>query len=165
MNLTLVLNNIRSAWNVGAIMRTCDALGAKLILVGYTPKPLGQTLKLIQKTAIGAENTVQWQHYDNWRELLQEHNQAQAIHLGIEISENSKSLFDYLHQESESLKEKDVYLWLGNEIHGLESELVSQLNQELHLPMQGKKESINVASCACTVGYMFRFVTQKITLN
>ena len=53
--MTIVLWNIRSAWNVGSILRSCDAIGADLILVGYTPIPEGSTLKAVIKTAIGAE--------------------------------------------------------------------------------------------------------------
>jgi tRNA G18 (ribose-2'-O)-methylase SpoU len=53
--MTFVLENIRSAWNVGAIFRTADALGASIILIGYTAKPVGLALKLVKKTAIGAE--------------------------------------------------------------------------------------------------------------
>jgi 23S rRNA (guanosine2251-2'-O)-methyltransferase len=147
-----VLNNIRSAWNVGAIMRTCDALGYGLVLVGYTPKPIGVTLALVKKTAIGAENTVIWEHFEHYQEVLDIKNKAE--HIGIEISETSANIFEYLKQNPVS-DNKDYYLWFGNEISGLEKALLRQLHHELHLPMNGKKESLNVSNSSCAVGYLF----------
>jgi 23S rRNA (guanosine2251-2'-O)-methyltransferase len=146
------LNNIRSAWNVGSIMRTCDALGFELIFVGYTPKPVGPSLPLIKKTAIGAENTVAWQSFDHFQEALQTF--PHAIHIGIEISPLSKNIFDFLNSELIEAK-RDYVLWLGNEISGLEDSLLSQLHHILDLPMKGQKESLNVSNTATAVGYLF----------
>ncbi len=177
--MKIVLNNIRSGWNVGAIIRTCDAIGADLILVGYTPQPIGSTLKIIQKTAIGAEKTVSWVHFTCWQEVLE--NFQNYTQIGIEISKNSQNIFDFLkrskiyttkkkgfNQENQpqfnflakdTTKIHTIYLdktllWFGNEIHGLESSLCEQLDFELHLPMYGFKESLNVASTVCAVGYL-----------
>jgi len=180
----IVLVNVRSGWNVGSVMRTCDALGAKLILVGYTPKPVGSSLKLIQKTAIGAEKTVAWQHFSHWNEVLTE-LATDYLHIAIEISSTSQDLFwflqiwrelvvkttskpeldlqshssfQHLNQEKwEILKTVNldkICLWFGNEIHGLEAVLCRQLDFELHLPMKGTKESLNVANTVCAVGYL-----------
>ena len=153
-----VLNNIRSAWNVGAIMRTCDALGYSLVLVGYTPQPIGSTLPLVKKTAIGAENTVTWTHFSHFQEVLDYHNTA--IHIGIEISATSKNIFDYLHKNLVDAN-RDYFLWFGNEISGLEKNLTDQLVHELHLPMNGSKESLNVSNSSCAIGYLFLEHTQK----
>jgi 23S rRNA (guanosine2251-2'-O)-methyltransferase len=147
-----VLNNIRSAWNVGAIMRTCDALGYGLVLVGYTPKPVGSTLALVKKTSIGAENTVNWEHFEHYQQVLD--TKKNNIHIGIEISNTSSNIFEYLNQNP-VLANNDYYLWFGNEISGLEKTLVDQLRVELHLPMNGKKESLNVSNSSCAVGYLF----------
>jgi tRNA G18 (ribose-2'-O)-methylase SpoU len=146
-----VLNNIRSAWNVGAIMRTCDALGYGLVLIGYTPKPVGSTLALVKKTAIGAELTVPWNHFEHFQELLD--STPDAIHIGIEISDSSTNIFEYLAKNPITNK-KDYYIWFGNEISGLESTLIHQLSSELHLPMHGSKESLNVSNSSCAVGYL-----------
>jgi 23S rRNA (guanosine2251-2'-O)-methyltransferase len=147
-----VLNNIRSAWNVGAIIRTCDALGYGLLLIGYTPKPIGATLALVKKTSIGAENTVKWEHFEHYQEALDA--KSHGIHIGIEISKSSSNIFDYLKQNPVKTT-NDYFLWFGNEISGLEPSLVSKLNSELHLPMNGKKESLNVSNSSCAVGYLF----------
>jgi 23S rRNA (guanosine2251-2'-O)-methyltransferase len=150
--VTFVLNNIRSAWNVGAIIRTCDALGFELILVGYTPKPVGQTMPLVKKTAIGAELTVSWQHFSHASEVFETY--PHAVHIGVEIDDTSSSMFEYLAQNP--IKQKNSYfLWFGNEISGLEKNLTRSMQHILHLPMRGKKESLNVANTTCAVGYLF----------
>jgi 23S rRNA (guanosine2251-2'-O)-methyltransferase len=145
------LNNIRSAWNVGSIMRTCDALGFELIFIGYTPKPIGSSLLLVKKTAIGAENTVKWVSFDHYQEVIS--NFPSAVHIGIEISDTSLNMLDFLKTNvvDSSL---DYVLWLGNEISGLEESLQDQLNYVLHLPMNGQKESLNVSNTATAVGYL-----------
>ncbi len=182
--MTIVLVNVRSAWNVGSIMRTCDALGASLVLVGYTPKPVGASLKLIQKTAIGAEKTVVWQHFNHWSEVLTK-LATNYLHIAIEISSTSQDLFWFFQAWKQLVKERSnlelelqdnplfqrlswekldilktvnldqICLWFGNEIHGLEPSLCRQLDFELHLPMKGIKESLNVANAVCAVGYLF----------
>lgn len=150
--MKIVLNNIRSAWNVGAIMRTCDAIGAELILIGYTPRPEGKTMKLIKKTAIGAEEIVKWEHFEHFNQVLNKYNDN--LNIGIEISKTSENIFEYLRTQNPEKNQKTL-LWFGNEIHGLEPDLTKQLDYELHLPMTGIKESLNVASVVCTVGYLF----------
>ena len=148
-----VLDNIRSAWNVGAILRTADALSAKVILIGYTPKPTGETLKLIKKTAIGAENTVDWEHFDHWREVLQKYPKSyKNQHFAIEISDKSQDIFNFLNNFE---NKEEVFLWFGNELAGVNREAINELDAEIHLPMLGMKESLNVASTVCTVGYLF----------
>lgn len=151
--LTVVLDNVRSAWNVGSIFRTCDAIGADIILIGYTPTPTGKTLPLINKTAIGAENNINWKHFNHYQEVLSLYKDG--LHLGIEISETSKNIFEYIKESP--ILENNIYLWFGNEIHGLEDTLQKQLSTTLHLPMEGKKESLNVSSCVCATGYLFKF--------
>lgn len=152
--MIFVLNNIRSAWNVGAIMRTADAVGASIILIGYTPKPVGDTLKLIIKTSIGAEKTVQWQHFDHGQEVIERYSGSGYTNIGIEISDTSQDLFQFL-KSTKKLNLAKTLLWFGNEISGLEKDLIKELDYEVHLPMLGMKESLNVASTVCTVGYMF----------
>jgi 23S rRNA (guanosine2251-2'-O)-methyltransferase len=151
--MTIVLNNIRSAWNVGSIFRTADATGCNIILIGYTPRPIGATKKLIAKTAIGAEDTVKYEYFGHFQEVLDAY--PEETHLGIEISDQSKPLFNYLQTEDTALSKTEIFLWFGNEIHGLEATLTGQLNAELHLPMVGMKESLNVANTVCAVAYLF----------
>jgi 23S rRNA (guanosine2251-2'-O)-methyltransferase len=132
-------------------MRTCDALGYELIFVGYTPKPIGASLPLVKKTAIGAENTVRWSSFDHYQDVLTAY--SSAVHIGIEISKTSKDIFKFLHTNKLS-SDNDYILWLGNEISGLEDSFQTELNEVLHLPMKGQKESLNVANTATAVGYL-----------
>jgi tRNA G18 (ribose-2'-O)-methylase SpoU len=156
----VVLNNIRSGWNVGSIFRTCDALGFSLILVGYTMTPVQKNSKIIHKTAIGAEEFVDWQKFDHYMEVFQTY--SKGLHLAIEISKTSQNLFHFFKQNPELLDLKkpdnDIFLWFGNEIHGLPEEIIKLTKQELHLDMYGKKESLNIASTVCSVGYLLRFI-------
>ena len=110
-------------------------------------------LKLINKTAIGAENTVKWEHFEHYREVFEKYSKSNYNHVGIEISDTSKDIFDFL--KAHNLKSKENVIWFGNEIHGLDKDLLQTLNNEVHLPMKGLKESLNVANTVCTVGYLF----------
>lgn len=148
----IVLNNIRSAWNVGSIIRSCDGLGASLILVGYTPRPVNSNLKLINKTAIGAEHNVKWEHFEHYQQVFEHYSSNQYNHIGIEISQTSKNIFSFL--KDANLKDAENIIWFGNEIHGLDKSLIKLLKNEVHLPMKGLKESLNVANVVCTVGYL-----------
>lgn len=153
----IVLDNIRSGWNVGSIFRTCDALGFQLILVGYTPRPIGQTLPIIHKTAIGAENSVLWTHFEHAQEVF---SQYEGMHLGLEINETSQNLLSFLKQaenNSQFLNLEKTFLWFGNEIHGLNPQIIPNFTATLHLPMTGIKESLNVANCVCAAGYLFQY--------
>jgi tRNA G18 (ribose-2'-O)-methylase SpoU len=132
------------------VFRTCDALGFDLILVGYTPQPTLANMKLISKTAIGAEKTVSWKHFDHSQEVFDTF--VDQIHIAIEISETSQNIYDFLSTSTQKYPQKNFMLWFGNEIHGV-SELVCSQS--------------NVSSCMCAVGYMFNlaFYTQnKIVL-
>lgn len=150
--MTFVLENIRSAWNVGSIFRTCDALGWDIILVGYTPQPIAANMKQIAKTAIGAEKIVKWQHYNHSQEVFD--NFPTSKHLAIEISNKSVNVNEYLRENEVA---ENTLLWLGNEIHGVTEIVQNQADHELHLTMKGIKESLNVASAACAVGYLLEF--------
>lgn len=150
------LHNIRSAWNVGAIFRTADALKAGVILCGYTAKPLGKSLTMIRKTALGAEANVKWMKVDTPLEALAA--LPAYRHFGIELTEQSVDAFTYFGKNFTERNEKDAVLWLGNEISGLEAGVLKHFEATLHLPMLGQKESLNVASTACTVGYLYHYL-------
>ena len=159
--MKIVLNNIRSCWNVGSIIRTCDATNCQLVLVGYTPKPTGATLKKITKTSIGAEKFVDWEHFDNYQQVLAKYSLAKNLHLGLEITSHSQDIYDFLNSSeaknfSTSFASQNVLVWFGNEIHGLAEEVLKNLNLTLHLHMKGRKESLNVASTVCATTYLLQ---------
>lgn len=152
--MTFVLNNIRSAFNVGSSFRSSDALGASLVLVGYTPKPVGKNLDLIKKTAIGSELTVPWQGFSSYAEVFE--SLSDYRHFAIEISQTSQNIFEFLKTESDLNLDKCCF-WFGNELYGVNQEIMDLCEATLHLDMKGKKESLNVSSSLCALGYLLNF--------
>jgi 23S rRNA (guanosine2251-2'-O)-methyltransferase len=152
--MIFVLDNIRSAWNVGSAMRTADATGSEVIMVGYTSRPIGKTKALIQKTAIGAEETVTWSHFESPVEVFDTY--PQALFIAIEISNDSQSIFEFI-KYTPKITDRQIILWFGNEIHGVSEQVMNQCHHTLHLPMKGSKESINVATCIAAASYLISF--------
>lgn len=152
--MIFVLQNIRSAWNVGQVFRTADALGAEVVCLGYTATPDGHASKLVTKTAIGAEKTVTWHKCETPKEVLTRFPKSNYLHVAIEVSKSSALIYEYLENLKDS---REIVLWLGNEISGLDPAAIALCEAELHLPMLGLKESLNVSNVATTVGYLFGF--------
>lgn len=140
--LELILHNIRSNHNVGSIFRTADGAGVtKLWLTGYTPAPLDQFKRVnneIAKTALGAEQSVGWEKRENILELITELKKAGYQILALE--QNEKSV-DYREVK---LSGKTVLI-VGNEVGGVEPEILNLCDQIIEIPMRGAKESLNVA--------------------
>lgn len=140
--LELILHNIRSSHNVGSIFRTADGAGvAKLWLTGYTPAPLDQFKRVnneIAKTALGAEQSVEWEKRENILELITELKKAGYQILALE--QNEKSV-DY----REIKLAGKTALIVGNEVGGVEPEILNFCDQIIEIPMRGAKESLNVA--------------------
>lgn len=151
--IAVLLHNIRSAHNVGAIFRTADALGVETIyLSGYTPTPLdrfNRPRKDIAKVALGAEKTIRWQYEKDPKEIILElkNNKYQIIAL-----EQTKKSVDY-----KKVKIKYPVLFIvGNEVDGVPQETISLCDIVTEIPMAGDKESLNV-SVAFGVG-LFRML-------
>lgn len=133
--LYLVLNNIRSALNVGSIFRTADAAGVnKIYLCGYTPTP---EIDKIKKTALGAEKVVPWESCrQTWRLLEKLKKESITI---IALEQTNKSV-DY-----RKFKPKfPLALLVGHEVKGLSQEILKYADKIIAIPMYGKKESLNV---------------------
>ena len=144
--LTVILYNIRSTYNVGAILRTCDCLGVtEVIFTGYTPffdkgLPYEQEKlrKAIHKTALGAEDTVKWRRVEIESAIAEQKEQGYTV-AALEQGEHSLNLAD-----SPELPEK-IALILGEEVHGIPQKLLNQCDCLLEIPMLGQKESFNVS--------------------
>ncbi len=160
--LVLVLPNIRSAWNVGAILRTADAADVKLVITcGYTPHP-GQAddprpahvvsahEKMIAKTALGAERTVPLQHFDQLADAIGFLRRQHYMIAALEQAESSVNLFDFTLTGP-------LALIVGNEVSGLNQAELTTCDHILELPMLGRKESLNVAVGASIALYQLRF--------
>lgn len=152
-----VLDNIRSTYNVGAILRTAEGFGVKeVILSGWTPRVHDPELlphlraKLdhqIHKTALGAENLLKiYSSHDILQDLQKYHNQGWQI-IGLENNISVKTILT----SDPTLKKrlaKRVILLLGEEVHGIDYSLHDIIDFFLEIPMFGQKESFNVSVAA-----------------
>jgi 23S rRNA (guanosine2251-2'-O)-methyltransferase len=137
IQLSALLDNIRSAWNVGAIFRTADGLGIdKLFLCGITPTPDSEA---VRKTSLGAEETVAWEYSRNALEFVSKLKDQGRKFIALEQDNRAMPLTDYqFPNPSPSI------LIVGNEVTGVDPELLDLCDQILHIPMLGKKRSFNV---------------------
>ncbi len=141
----IVLPNLRSVYNVGAIFRTAEALGvSKIYLSGTTPTPIdrfGKSRKDFAKSALGAENSVTWEYVKNLAGLIKKLRTQ-----GFEIAtvEQSKNSIDY----KKFKPKKKVVVIFGNEVKGISKTTLNQSDVVVEIPMRGKKESLNVSVAA-----------------
>ena len=169
--ITLLLHNIRSTHNVGAIFRTAEGFGVKkIILSGYTPYPdlslsreapscayiegevcqndprlphiREKITKQIHKTALGAESLVPFAFYDDVADWMEANERDEKLPLiALEQSPDSTMLPDFRPPEK-------FALLLGEEVHGITPELLEQCRHIVEIPMFGQKESFNVSVAA-----------------
>lgn len=141
----VILHNIRSSHNVGAIFRSSDGAGVvKIFLTGYTPAPLdrfGRPVGEIVKTSLGASATVPWGQAVDIVPIITQ-LQAEGVKVvAVEQAETSVSLFDFIQPEN-------VAYIFGNEITGITPDVLALCDQIVEIPMQGEKESLNVSVTA-----------------
>ena len=139
-----VLENIRSAYNVGSVFRTADAFLLEAIYItGYTCIP---PHKEIKKTALGAEDTVDWKHFANATEAIGELRKNGFTIFAVEQAINSISL----EQITLSNTEKAAFIF-GNEVTGVEQSTIEQCDGCIEIPQLGMKHSLNIATAAGVV--------------
>lgn len=138
----LILNNIRSTENVGAMFRTSDAAGIdKIYITGYTPAPLdrfGKKRNDIAKSALGAEESVLWEQKKSFSSLL--NKLKKDGYKIIALEQDPKSV----HYRKIKLAEKNAFL-VGNEVLGIDKKTLAKCDVIGEIPMKGKKESLNVS--------------------
>ena len=150
-----ILDNIRSAQNVGVIFRTGDGAGLKkLWLCGITSNP-GDNAQ-IAKTALGAEKTVPWEHAPSAAALVEELKAQNVFILALEAVPGSTSLFSYTLPKAD----KTIALVVGSEPAGVDPAVLAQADAVLSLPMAGSKGSLNVAVAFGIAVYFLRFGAQ-----
>ena len=149
----LILHDIRSTQNVGAMFRTADAAGIdKIYLTGYTPAPLdrfGKKRSDIAKSALGAEEFISWESKKSLTSLLTKLKRENYLIIGIEQAGNS---VDY---KKIKLQNKNVFI-VGTEVTGIPKNILQKCDIVAEIPMKGKKESLNV-SVACGIA-LFRIL-------
>ncbi len=143
----LIIHDVRSVTNVGAMFRTADAAGInKIYLTGYTPSPLdrfGKVRKDMAKSALGAEKFISWEYKKNIITFLKKLKREGYLIIGIE--QNKKSI-DY---KKVKLQSRNAFL-VGAEVTGIPKNILAKCDVIAEIPMRGKKESLNV-SVACGI--------------
>ena len=135
--ITIVLDNIRSALNVGSIFRTADAfLIENIILCGITIKPPN---KAIRKVALGATDSVNWQFQQNTLETVLKLKKNGYYIIGIEQADKSSKLNNF------SLVNQPIAIILGNEVDGVSQDVISICDEVIEIPQFGTKHSLNVS--------------------
>lgn len=138
-HIILLAHNIRSLWNIGALFRSCDCFGIeKLILSGYTATP---PRREIAKTALGAEEWIPWEKAENPHSTIQQYSNEGWRIVGLEQSGRSVALEEYAPH-------KKTCLIVGHEVLGVPEELLKLCDDVVHIPMLGKKKSLNVSVAA-----------------
>lgn len=163
-SIILIGHNLRSCHNVGSLLRTAEGLGvAKVYLTGYTPYPMGmaddprlphEALKLtkqIHKTALDAENQIDWQHQDDVFALIQSLQADGYQVMAVEQAAQSIPLPDFVAPQK-------VALLMGREVEGVEPEVLAACDGALEIPMFGHKESFNVVQAAAMALYHCTFM-------
>ncbi|MDD4318981.1 MAG: TrmH family RNA methyltransferase [Candidatus Peribacteraceae bacterium] len=137
--IRLLAHNVRSLWNVGSFFRTCDAFAVENIhLTGYTGCP---PRKEITKTAIGADENVPWESAREPLPVLRRLKEEGWKLLALELAPRAKALKDIRAGGK-------ICLIVGHELEGIPSDILALCDEIAMIPMQGKKESLNVAVAA-----------------
>lgn len=144
--LILILDNIRSLNNIGSVFRSSDAfLIQKIYLCGITAQP---PHKDIHKTALGSTDSVAWEYVENTLELVEKLKQDGVEVWSIEQAEKSIFLNDF------QPKKNQVHAFvLGNEIKGVDQEVVNASQGVIEIPQEGAKHSLNIAVTAGVVAW------------
>jgi len=143
--ITVILDNIRSALNVGAIFRTCDAVNIeKLYLCGITAYPPHNR---IPKTALGSIETVPWEYFDSTIKAVETIRRCNDVTIiSAELTSNAVSIWEYGFRPPFAIV-------FGNEVSGISDEILKKSDAAVKIPMFGKKDSLNVSTAAGIVLY------------
>ena len=144
LQVTLVLDNVRSEMNVGSVFRTADAfLIERVCLCGITPQPPKAE---IHKTALGAEESVSWQYFPTTLEAISQLKDEGYLICSIEQVHDSESLEQFIVNSHQR-----VAIVLGNEVKGVSQEVVDVSDTCVEIPQEGTKHSLNISCCAAIV--------------
>jgi len=146
----VILDNIRSVYNVGSIFRTSDALGIdKIFLCGCTPTPtdrFGRARYDLAKVALGAEKNIVWEYCADTREVIKKLKKEKFQIIAVE--QNKKSV-DFKEVKPKNL----MAIVMGNEVKGIDKKVLALCDVIAEIPMTGKKESLNVSVAFGIAGY------------
>ena len=150
-----VLENIRSAYNVGSVFRTADAfLLESIYICGYTAYP---PHKEIKKTALGAEDTVSWKYFKKIDEAIEEIRTDGYRIYAVEQAVDSWKLGSF------TVEDDKVAVIFGNEVTGVEQSTIALCDGIIEIPQLGMKHSLNVATAAGVV--LWELIREKVSVN
>ena len=142
--LIIVLDNIRSLNNIGSVFRSSDAFRIeKIYLCGITATPPHRD---IHKTAIGATESVEWEHVEDTVELIKKLQLDQVQCISIEQTENSIMLHEFI-----PVKNQRYAIIMGNEVDGVQQEVINLSHTVIEIPQIGTKHSLNISVCTGVV--------------
>ena len=145
--LIVLLDNIRSAYNVGSIFRSADGAGvSRIYLGGISPTPSHLSFR---KTALGADKSIAWSHHNNSVHLAQSLIENHHVLWALEQTEESQDIFC----AGTRRPEKPLVIVLGNEVTGIDPGLLALCEAKIQIPMFGSKESLNVACAFAIAAY------------
>ena len=146
--IIIVLDNVRSLYNVGSVFRTADSFLLKAVyLCGITAKPPHRE---IEKTALGATETVEWVYFNDTREAIGRLKCSNFEIIAIEQTENSVALNEFIPKPDRSYA-----LIFGHEVKGVQQNIVNLSDHCIEIPQLGTKHSLNIAVCAGIVIWDF----------
>ncbi len=146
--IIVILNDIRSLNNIGSFFRTADAFNIeKIYLCGITAKPPHRD---IHKTALGATESVVWEHRESINELIIELKAKNILIASIEQAEKTTFL-----NQIEQIPNQKIALVFGNEVDGVDQEVINTSDYIIEIPQFGTKHSLNVSVCAGVVLWEF----------
>ena len=155
--LIVILDNVRSVNNIGSVCRTCDAfLIEKIYLCGITATPPN---KEIHKTALGATDSVAWEYEENTLSAVEKLKEQGAYIISIEQAENSTMLNDF-----EPNRNQKYAIIFGNEVKGVEQEVVSASDEVIEIPQYGTKHSLNISVSAGIAIWELAMKIRKYTM-
>lgn len=155
--ISLFLSNIRSLYNVGSLFRTADsALAHSLVLTGYTPHPPREE---IEKTALGAVDSVPWAYYKNEIDAAREIKSQGVKLIALELTDKKRQY------DSLSLEDFPCCIVLGNELTGISNELLAKCDDAIEIPMYGVKHSLNVSVAGAIALYEAVKIWRKLNFS
>ncbi|MDQ5957175.1 MAG: hypothetical protein QG614_150 [Patescibacteria group bacterium] len=147
--------DIRSVYNVGSIFRTAEGFGFEDFgLIGITPTPLDKhnnKRKDFVKTALGAEDRIKWEFFENTNSLFEQYKDYKII--SLEINQQSEDIVN-IGEFIKNNQEQNFLLFLGSEVDGVSKEILNISERVYHIPMKGQKESFNVSVAAGIILYI-----------
>lgn len=152
--IVVVLDGIRSLNNVGSAFRTSDAFAAqKLFLCGITGTPPHRD---INKTAIGAQDSVEWEHFQNITDCIAQLKSDGYIIVAVEQTDSSTDILEF----TPTTDKKYAYIF-GNEVFGVSDEALAECDLCLEIPQYGTKHSLNISVTLGVVLYDYISKTKK----